>query len=452
MEAIKEKAGAGLMKNFLSLSVVQLANNFLPLLTIPVIARIIGPDKFGAINFAVAAVTYFTLLINYGFDLSATRDIARNRDNDAERSRIFNEILFSKLFLAAISLLIFIPVLFLVPKFAADKELYIFTFLMCFSVVITPNWLYQGMQELHRIAVFNLVAKLLFTLSILLVIKKEGDYILQPLIISISQIVVGAGSFIWAVKRYRIRIYPVRLNKIFSVLWNEKMIFFSMVVVSLYTTTNTIVLGLVQTNQDVAFYSAGWKFVTVFQTLISTPLSLSLFPLLGESFGKSRIHGLEKVKQFTPFITIFTTLAGIVIYLTAPMVIQLFYGSAFTEAATVLRILCFIPMIIALSNLFGVQTMINLKMDKAFFRITLFGAAAGLVLNFFLSKQMGATGTAWAWLCTEIIITLTMWIVLYFQQIQLIEPAYFKYKYLVEVIRPIAFAVRQKVYRRSSST
>ncbi|WP_207425346.1 flippase [Pedobacter sp. SYSU D00535] len=447
MVATKAKAGTSLLKNFFSLSLVQLANNFLPLLTIPVIARVIGPDKLGAINFATAVVTYFTLLINYGFDLSATREIAKNRNNPAERSRIFNEIFFAKLFLTVISVLIFIPVLLYVPKLAADRELFFYTFLMVFSVMITPNWLYQGMQELHRIAVFNLIAKVLFTIAILLVIKERSDYLWQPLIISVSQIVVGIVSFYWAIKRYSITISTVKLRKILDVLWNEKTIFFSMVVVTLYTTTNTIVLGVVQSNTDVAFYTAGWKFVVIFQTLISTPLSLSLFPLLGESFGKGRIHGLEKVKQFTPFITIFTTLAGIGIYLTAPWIVQIFYGSEFKQAATVLRILCFIPMIIALSNLFGVQTMINLKMDKSFFRITLLGAIVGLGLNFFLSKQMGAIGTAWAWLLTELIITISMWTVLYFQQIQLIDLNYFKYKYLLEVVRPFYFAIRQKVYK-----
>jgi O-antigen/teichoic acid export membrane protein len=445
------KAGGNLLRNFFSLSLVQLANNFLPLLTVPVVARIIGPDKFGAINFAGAVITYFTLLINYGFDLSATRAIARCKNDEAERSRVFNEIFSAKLLLTIVSVLIFVPCVLLMPRLAEERTLFVFTFITVFSAVLTPNWLYQGMQELHRIAIFNLFAKILFTLSILLVVRKMEDYVWQPFIISISSIVVGAISFIWAIRRYRIRMTIVPLSAVLNVLWSEKMIFFSMVVVSLYTTTNTIVLGLVQTNSDVAYYTAGWKFITMFQTLIATPLSLSLFPFIGESFGRGRSEGLEKVKQFAPFITIFTMAAGLGIYIVAPAIIQFFYGSAFGEAATVLRILCFIPMIIALSNLFGVQTMINLKMDKYFFRITLAGAIVGLTLNYFLSRQMGAAGTAWAWLLTEVIITITMWSVLYFQQIQLIDLNYFRYSYLVEVAKPFVYGIRQKVYKRSST-
>ena len=433
------------MRNFFSLSLVQFANNVLPLLTVPVIARIIGPDKFGVINFSAAIVTYFSLLINYGFDLTATRAIAQCREDSEERSRIFSNILFAKLFLLLLSLVAFVVALYTVPQMAAEKRLFIYTYIACFSLVITPNWLYQGMQELHQMAIFNFIAKLIFTISLLLFIKQREDYILQPLLTSLSQVFVGVGSFIWAINKYKIKIYPVALNKVFALLWNEKMIFFSMIVVTLYTTTNTIILGFVQSTTDVAYYTAGWKLIMIIQTFVSLPLRLSLFPFIGESFGRSQNEGVSKVKQITPFITIFTTLAGIAIYILAPWLIQLLYGSEFTQATIVLRILCFVPMVLALGDLFGIQTMINLKMDKAFFRITLLGSVIGLALNYSLSKEMGAVGTSWAWLLTEIFITSTMWIYLYLQQIHLIDLNYFKYKYLLEVLRPFYYGIKQKV-------
>lgn len=439
--------GKRLVRNFFSLSLVQFANNFLPLLTVPIIARIIGPDKFGAINFAAAIVTYFSLLINYGFDLTATRAIARAPQDPEARNKIFSEILFSKAFLLALSLLIFVPSLFLVPALAADKTLFIYTYIACFSLVITPNWLYQGMQELHQIAVFNFVSKLLFTLSILFIVKREEDYALQPLVLSIAQIAVGVCSFAWAIKRYRIRILAVRFKKVLSLLWTEKMIFFSMIVVTLYTTTNTIILGFVQSNTDVAYYTAGWKLIMIMQTFVSLPLRLSLFPFIGESFGRSQADGVAKVSQLVPFISIFTAVSGALIWVLAPWMIQLFYGSQFGEAATVLRILCFVPLILALGDLFGIQTMVNLKMDKQFFNITLLGAGVGLILNYYLSKQTGATGTAWAWLLTEIFITSTMWIFLYSRKIQLVDISYFRFSHLSQLLRPFVFALKKKVYK-----
>jgi PST family polysaccharide transporter len=436
-----------LIRNFFSLSLVQFANNFLPILTVPVIARIIGPEKFGAINLAAAVITYFSLLINYGFDLTATRSIARNPKDADNRNRVFSEILFAKMFLLAVSLVVFVPCLFYVKVLAQDKDLFVYTYIACFALVLTPNWLYQGMQELHQIALFNLVSKLLFTLSILFIVTKQQDYVFQPLILSVSQIFVGICSFLWALRKYQIRIHKVKFTKIMELLWTEKMIFFSMIVVILYTTTNTIILGFVQSTREVAYYSAGWKLIMIIQTFVSVPLKLSLFPFVGESFGRSNNDGVSKVKQILPFITIFTALSGIFIWILAPWLIGLFYGSEFTQAATVLRILCFVPLVLALGDLFGIQTMINLKMDKQFFNITLSGAILSLGLNFLLAKQLGAIGTAWAWLLTEVCITLIMWCFLYSRKIQLIEFGYFRYKHLSGLFRPFVFLIRARLTR-----
>ncbi|MDF2431626.1 MAG: hypothetical protein JWP44_1257 [Mucilaginibacter sp.] len=433
-----------LIANFFSLSLLQVANSLIPIITFPVIARIIGPEKFGALNFAGAVVTYFTLLINYGFDLSSSRSIAKNKENVVERNRVFSEVLFAKLLLLAFSTVLFTVLLMYVPQFSSQKKLLIFTYLVSVSSVITSNWFYQGMQDLYVVAIFNFIAKSLFTLSIFIVIRKEDDYILQPLIGSISAILVAASSFTWAIKKYGIAIKVVSIDRVLGLLWDERTIFFSGVVINLYTTTNIIILAIAQTAKDVAYFSAASKMIIISQTLISIPLSQSLFPFIGERFGQSRTNGIDRVKRITPFITAFTFIAGVAIWMASPLIIYIFFGSAFTEAITVLRILSFVPLIIALSDLLGVQTMINLNMDKPFFRITLIGAILGLTLNFFLSRHFGAQGTAWAWVLTEVAITFFMWLFLFKNKIQVFDSTYFRYNYFMEVAKPFIYLIKNK--------
>src|SRR5687768_14916650 len=97
----------GLVKNVFSLGLVQVANYVFPFITVPIVSRIIGPDKFGVINFAAAFMTYFTLLINFGFDLSATRALAANRHSPEERNKIFNQVVLAKIILFSVSLVLF---------------------------------------------------------------------------------------------------------------------------------------------------------------------------------------------------------------------------------------------------------------------------------------------------------------------------------------------------------
>jgi PST family polysaccharide transporter len=218
--------------------------------------------------FQALSLPIFTILINFGFDLSATRAIASNRNNVVERNKIFNQVVLAKVLLFLVSIVLFTIALFTIPQLREEKEVAIFSFLLCLSWVITPNWLYQGMQELSRVAIFNLVTKVIFTVIILLVIKQKSDYVWQPLAISTAQIIVGIYSFTYALKRYSITLSRVKLMPVLELLWKERVIFFSMVVINLYTTTNVVLLGFLQSETQVGYYSAGYRLIVIIQSLI----------------------------------------------------------------------------------------------------------------------------------------------------------------------------------------
>jgi O-antigen/teichoic acid export membrane protein len=136
---VKEKAGTvePTMKRFAvnvaSLFSVQIANFLLPLLTVPYVVRIIGPDKLGLLNFSQAYVTYFSLLINYGFDMAAVRAIAANRDDKEATNRIFSQVLAGKALLWVLSTVIFSAVSLTNPEFKGHLLLHVCTYLVrCF--------------------------------------------------------------------------------------------------------------------------------------------------------------------------------------------------------------------------------------------------------------------------------------------------------------------------------
>lgn len=437
----------GLVKNVFSLGIVQIANYVFPFITVPIVSRIIGPDKFGVLSFATSFATYFTLLINFGFDLSATRAIAANRNNPEERSKIFNQVVTAKTLLFAVSLILFLVALFTVPQLKNEKEVAVFSFLLCFSWVITPNWLYQGMQELSRVAIFNLATKVIFTVVILLIVRERSDYIWQPLAISLAQIVVGVYSFVYALRRYKISLTMSRLQPVLQLLWSERIIFFSMVVINLYTTTNVVLLGFLQNPTQVGYYSAGYRLIMIIQSLISIPLSQAMFPFIGSAFSQSREKGLNVVKQMLPVVTILTFSAALILWLLSPMIILLVYGHKFEPSIMVFRILAFVPMIVGWSNLFGVQTMINLKMDKVFFRITAMGAVTSIILNFLFVSKLGFVGTALSWVLTEVLIVVSMYAVLAKKGISIVDMKYFTPAQLKRYITPIILSVKQKINR-----
>ena len=93
---------ASLKANVASLFLVQLANYAMPLITLPWLTRTLGPDGFGRLSFCTAINAYLVLLCDFGFNLSATRDIAVHSHDKLERSRIFWTTLTAKASLAVL--------------------------------------------------------------------------------------------------------------------------------------------------------------------------------------------------------------------------------------------------------------------------------------------------------------------------------------------------------------
>ncbi len=419
-----------LSKSFFSLSLVQIANNVLPIVSVPYVSRIIGPDKFGLINFAASFIAYFVLFIGFGFDLTATRKIAQDPNNKVHRSIVFSEVLYAQFILFLISVIIFVILLFTVPQFKNDKELLIFSFLICISTLLTQNWLFMAMRDLPKIALFNFITKLLFTFSIFFVIQKKSDYVYQPLLWAAIQIIIAILSFVWAVKRYDLDLIKVSLKRCFEYLWEDKTVFFSLVIGSLYTTSNTFILGLYQGNVQVGYYSAGVRLLLVIQSVLTLPLSQALYPFIGKAFGESKNKGIEMAQKITPFIVVLTLVLGIGLLVIGPFLLQVLYGDKFKPAISVLRILSFMPLILVLSNILGIQIMLNLKMDKILFNIVASGAILSVCANFFTVKTWGYTATACNWMLTETFITCALYFTLRNKGINVFKAEYLNFSIL----------------------
>ena len=132
------------LKNVSYLGFVQIINYVFPLITVPYVSRIIGPESFGIINYSTAFMSYFIMLINFGFDLTGTRRIARNPNDRLLRDRVYSEILNARLVLFFISFLFFLIAIILVEPLKQNLTVTILLFFMCFSNVkaCPTSWRY----------------------------------------------------------------------------------------------------------------------------------------------------------------------------------------------------------------------------------------------------------------------------------------------------------------------
>ena len=147
-EKLKNDDVKRLFENFASLFTLQGLNYILPLITFPYLVRVLGPDKYGLIAFAQAFIGYFVILTDYGFNLSATREVALNRDNDKKLSEIFSSVMIIKIVYMVLSFIILCTVVFSFEKFSHNWIIYIFAFGVVLGNVLFPVWFFQGMERM----------------------------------------------------------------------------------------------------------------------------------------------------------------------------------------------------------------------------------------------------------------------------------------------------------------
>ena len=178
---INNKDYLKLLENFFSLSVLNIVGYLFPLILIPYLTRVLGVEKFGLYAFSFALIQYFTILVNYGFDYSATKYISINREDREKISFAFYSILFIRLVIAFICVVLILILTSAIDRIGNEYSLYIYGVGIFIGQAITPIWLFQGMEQMKYVTIINFVAKLTSTILILIFIKKQSDYIYMNL-------------------------------------------------------------------------------------------------------------------------------------------------------------------------------------------------------------------------------------------------------------------------------
>jgi PST family polysaccharide transporter len=400
-----------LLENFISLSTLQVANYILPLITLPYLVRVLGPEKFGLIAFAQAFIGYFNVLTDYGFNLSATRDISINRKDNDKVSEIFSSVIIIKFGLLLLSLFIMTLIIFSFDKFRSEWPIYYLTFGMVIGQVLFPVWFFQGMEKMKYITFLNILARIIFTISIFIFVKNASDFLYVPILSSLGSIVAGVLAFWIVFKDFGVKFRMPDFERVKFHLKEGWYIFISTVAISLYTTSNTFILGLFTNNIIVGYYSAAEKIIRAVQGLLS-PVSQTIFPHVSKLMNESKDAGIKFIRRITYLIGGLSFVISLVIFILANLIVETILGSQYTESIIILRILAFLPFLVGLSNVFGVQTMLTLNYKKAFTNIIVFASGVNIFLAIILVPIYNDIGTSISVLITEMIITISMFLFL----------------------------------------
>lgn len=271
-----------LASNFFSLSVLQIFSYVLPLLTLPYLVRVLGVETFGLVAFATAFITFFNILVDYGFNLSATREVSIHRENKDKITEIYSSVLSIKFILIFVSLMILSFIVFTFEKFSSHSMLYFITFISVIGQALFPIWYFQGMERMKYITIINIFSKVVFTIAIFVFVHEESDYLMVPLLTGLG-ILIGSLYALYIIKKDFNQSFVWQNIETMKIHFKDSSQFFlSRVSVSIYTSANAFVLGLFTNNTMVGYYSIAEKMYQALQGIYS-PIVQTIYPYLSNS-------------------------------------------------------------------------------------------------------------------------------------------------------------------------
>lgn len=401
------KKNQKLFGNTVSLYSLQVINYIIPLITIPYLIRALGTNIFGLLAFAGSLIAYFQMIVDYGFNLSATRDISIHRGDSIWISNFFCSVLAIKLFLAFVCNMLLLGFVILVPRFQPEISLYLWLYVTVVGSIFIPTWLFQGMERMAYLAIFNLITKIIATCLYFVFIKKPTDYMWFAYLNAGASVIVGVISLIFAIRIFQIKIILPNIASCKRCIKDGFQIFISQASVSLFTNTNTFILGIFTNNQIVGTYAVAEKIVRVV-IMMTGPIGAAIFPRVSIMFSESRPKAIHFLKKVLISGSVIFGLISCCLFIFSDFIVSLITGTRSHEISLLIKIMAFLPLSISIDNIFGTQIMLNINLQKQFMQIILGGGILSICILFTLVPIFNAYGSAISFVISQFVILICM--------------------------------------------
>lgn len=381
----KSKDGKTVFANFGYLSLLQVAGYVFPLISMPYLARVIGADGFGKIAFASAIVVWIQTISDWGFNLTATRDVAQNRDDKELVSRIICNVLWARSILTLLSGIILLAVVLLVPYLRENADIILVTFLLVPGYILFPEYFFQAIEKMKYTTFFNLFLKLVFTVAVFVFIHKREDYLIQPLLTTIGYLLCGFGALYLIFKKWGYTLYKPQWSEIFKTIRNSTDVFINNLMPNLYNSFSVMLLGFFGGSTANGIYDGGNRFPVIFYQFQSV-LSRAFYPFLSRRPDKH---------SFYAKLNIVSALIGAVfLILLSPLFIKIMLGDEFEKSVVVMQILSFSVVFLAMDYTYGTNFLIINHKEKPLRNLTFVSSIVGMGVAIPLVYKFSYIGAA----------------------------------------------------------
>ncbi|MFZ3073445.1 MAG: flippase [Thermodesulfobacteriota bacterium] len=389
-----------IIKNLFLMTSAQMIGAILHMASFIYLARTLGPENFGKLNFSEAILVYFLILSNLGLDMLGTRHLAREKDGAARKSLV-ERIVTLKVFLGLFAFIFFLAFIWLVNKPEQIKMLLLFYGFSIFPSAFFMDWAFQGVEKMSYNAVAVILREAVFLGAVVVMIDGPHMLAVVPVIFIFARI-APAMYFMWAFKRHFGR-FSLKFDFASWIgLAKESLILgYSILVIPIFYNLDIIMLGFMKTDKEVGYYNAAYKPILFFVILVSTYYTV-IFPRAVYCYREAKDE-LERLLSYSVKLMFFFILpVSIGGTMLAKPLINMFYGQAYNDGVTAFQILLWSLFVISIGTIYG-RGLVACDREKLFAVGLTVGAVSNLAFNLALIPPYGPTGAAAATVMSEII-------------------------------------------------
>jgi O-antigen/teichoic acid export membrane protein len=388
--------------NFGFLFSIQASNILISIITIPLIVGTIGVEQLGQVDLALSIVNTLNILVSYGYNLSAPREIAISADRKGELSKIFSKVLFSKLMLAVATCFSLILAVSSMDQFDRNGMILLLSGMLLFAEALFPHWLAQGLEKMRILSVGNLLSKLIYLGLIVLFVKSPAESSLVNFFLGVSGTAINLSLIIYISRNWGIVLQRIHFVEVWRSLKQNFYLFLSSVAGYVSINSGIIILSFFVSDYLLGAFSLADRVIRVLR-LVPTIVIQAIYPQASKLYVTDKgLFSLFLRRSY--FLALLVCLMiSIATFLLAPIIVELLAKERLHEAVRVLKILAFVPLFACL-NIANMILVLVSENQNSLVNSTWVSFCLMLVICACLAYFYGTVGLASGLLLTELLI------------------------------------------------
>ena len=393
---MNEPAGTSALRKPLELAAAEVAAKALNFLAFVSLARALGANQFGIVEFASSFLLYFALLADAGLEAWGVRQIAQG----GEVRDLAARVTVLRVFTSSGGFVLLLCLLPLVPNTPPLREVALLFGLSLFPQAVTLKWIFVGTQRMAVVGAGLFSGQLMFTVGALALVHDPTGILWVPILKVAGDCVTAVYFGRRYIREHGARFTWVQLREASRILPSASIIGLSAALHLMNYNFDLILLGFLTNPMTVGWYSAAYRPVTV---ALALPMAflVGLYPGLARSYGAGSAAFRAVMTQSVALMVSIAVPLGVGGAMLSRPIVDLLFGPAYEPSIPVLRILVCSASLVIVRGPFH-RGLVAADRAGVELRCAMAAAAVNVALNLVLIPRYGMLGAALATLIAEV--------------------------------------------------